>query len=85
MKKTQLPKEVSDNECDDFFNNEEFNEFIESETESEDKISNIDVVMLKTWKYLNPPTSEDDIIGGWYAGIFNNKKHTTRYIGKAQR
>ena len=41
--------------------------------------------MLKTWTFLNPPTSEDDIIGGWYAGIFSNKKRTTLYIGKAQR
>ena len=83
-KKTQLSKEVSDNECDDFFNNEEVNELSESETESEDEISNIDV-MLKTWKFLNPPTSEDDTIGGWYAGIFSNKKRATLYIGKAHR
>ena len=41
--------------------------------------------MLKTWKYLSPPTSEDGIIDGWYAGIFNNKKHATLYIGKAPR
>ena len=83
-KKTQLSKEVSDNECDDFFNEEEVNELSESETKSEDEISNIDV-MLKTWKFFNPPTSEDDIIGGWYAGIFSNKKHTMLYIGKTRR
>ena len=35
-KKTQLPKEESNNECDDFFNDKEVNELSESETESED-------------------------------------------------
>ena len=83
-KKTQVPKEVSDNECDDFFIDEEVSELPDSEMESEDEISNIDV-MQKTWKFLNPPTSEDDFVGGWYAGIFSNKKHTTLYIGKARR
>ena len=33
-KKTQLSKEVSDNECNNFFNDEEGNELSESETES---------------------------------------------------
>ena len=60
---------------------EEVHELSESETEREDEISNIDV-MLKTWKFLNPPISEDDIIDGWYAGIFSNKKSTKLYIGK---
>ena len=82
QQKRQLLKEVSDNQCDDFFNNEEVNELSESETESDDEISNIDL-MQKTWKVLNPPTSEDDIVGGWYPGIFSNKKRTTLYIGKA--
>ena len=75
---------MSDNECNDFSNNEEVTKLSESETESEDEISNIDV-MLKTWKFLNPPTSEDDIIGGWYAGIFSNKKRTMLNIGQARR
>ena len=34
----------------------------ESETESEDEISNTDV--YKIWKFLNPPTNEHDIVGG---------------------
>ena len=42
-------------------------------------------MILKTWKFLKHPTSEDDIIGGWYAGIFSNKKRTKLYIGKARR
>ena len=33
-KKTQLSKEVSDNECNNFFNDEEGNELSDSETES---------------------------------------------------
>ena len=33
-KKTQLSREVSDNECNNFFNDEEGNELSESETES---------------------------------------------------
>ena len=57
---------------------------VKRKAESEDEISNIGV-MPKTWKFLNPLTSEDDIIGGWYAGIFSNKKRTTLYIGKARR
>ena len=55
-KKTQLPKEVSDNECDDFFNNQDVNELSESETESEDEISNMNVIQKK---FLNSPTSKD--------------------------
>lgn len=74
---------MSHNEWDDFFNKKELNEIFESETEREDEISNTDV-MQKT-KFLNPPTSEDDIVGGWSTCIFSNSKCTTLYIGKAEK
>ena len=64
---------MSDNECDDFFNDKEVNELCESKKESENEISNIDVIQ-KTWKFLNRTTSEDDVVGGWYAEIFSNKE-----------
>ena len=53
---------MSNSECDDFFNFEEVNELSEIESENEDEISNINK-MQKTWKFLNLPTSEDDIVG----------------------
>lgn len=89
MKKTKKrhsyhPKEVSHNEWGDFFNKKELNEISESETEREDEISNTDVMKM-TWKFLNHPTSEDDIVGGWSTGIFSNTKCTTLYIGKAEK
>ena len=40
---------------------------------------------MKKTPVPNPPISEDDIVGGWCAGIFSNKKHTMLYIGKAWR
>ena len=64
---------MSDKECDDFFNDKEVNELCESKKESENEISNIDVIQ-KTWKFLNPTTSEDDVLCGWYAEIFSNKR-----------
>ena len=64
---------MSDNECDDFFNDKEVNELCESKKESENEISNIDVIQ-KTWKFLNPTTSEDDVLGGWCVEIFSNKE-----------
>ena len=64
---------MSDNECDDFFNDKEVNELCESKKESENEISNIDVIQ-KTWKFLNPTISEDDVLGGWYVEIFSNKE-----------
>ena len=41
--------------------------------------------MQKTWKFFNPPTSEDDIVDGWYAVIFSNKKCTTLSIVKERK
>ena len=37
------------------------------------------------WKQLSPPTKEDQIVGKWYAVIYQNRKSPMLYIVKAVR
>ena len=42
-------------------------------------------VMKDTWKQINPPEKEFDIVGKWYAVIFTRKGKFTLYVGKAMK
>ena len=61
----------------------------EDVSESEDDVS--DPVMaakwkLKiTWKTLNPPVKEDQILGKWYAIIYSSKRSSMLFVGKVLR
>ena len=69
----------------------------ESEDEVEDSLSededlempvesdlpeNASQKLLKTWRHLSPPTQESEILGMWYAGIWENKKTKKLCIGR---
>ena len=41
--------------------------------------------MKDTWKQINPPEKESDIVGKWYAVIFTQKGKFTLYVGKAMK
>ena len=41
--------------------------------------------MQSVWEKLNAPNTEEDIINRWYAAIYQNKKRTLLYVGKALR
>ena len=38
--------------------------------------------LLKTWRHLSLPTQESEILGMWYAGIWENKKTKKLCIGR---
>ena len=41
--------------------------------------------MKDTWKQINPPEKESDIVGKWYAVIFTRKGKFTLHVGKAMK
>ncbi|XP_057299067.1 PH domain-containing protein DDB_G0287875-like [Hydractinia symbiolongicarpus] len=81
-----------DSDTDEITSSEEEDEE-EEEEEGEREESEEDVVqdestdtllsMEKTWKFLNSPTKECDVVGKWYACIYDTKRGPSLYIGKA--
>ena len=39
--------------------------------------------MEYTWEFLNPPTNESEVIGKWFACIYNTKRGPNLFVGKA--
>ena len=58
-------------------------EIIEDEDEEEEEPANFR--MEDCWKFLNPPTLEEEIVGKWFACIFATKRAVNLYVGRARR
>ena len=37
------------------------------------------------WKGISPPTREDETTNGWYVAIYQEKKKSYLYVGKATK
>ena len=42
-------------------------------------------LLKKVWKRISPPTPEDEVTKGWYSAIYQEKKKSYLYVGKATR
>lgn len=63
-----------ESEDDDFATEDEANE-VESEVDT----------LNRVWSSINWPVEEDEIVGRWFAVIYNGKRTKTLYIAKANR
>ena len=41
--------------------------------------------LKKMWKGISPPTREDETTNGWYVAIYQEKKKSYLYVGKATK
>ena len=73
--------EEDENDEDAGENDEDENDE-KKEKEVEDVTENF-LCMEKTWSYLNPPTKECDVVGKWFACIYDTKRGPNLFIGKA--
>ena len=61
----------------------------EEESESEDELChpvlNAKAKLQATWKRLNPPVKENQILGKWYAIIYASKRSSMLFVAKVLR
>ena len=55
----------------------------ESSEEDEDDEDGDEMALLSLWKWLSPPTEEEEIVGKWFALVYESKKKSYVYVGKA--
>ena len=68
----------------DMSSESETDEDIMSETDEEEiEDDNDEEEMINTWKALNLPNKEENVVQKWYACIYETKKKNHLYIGKA--
>ena len=65
--------------------NEENEDEGEECSEGENFLKPTEPTLQSVWEKLNPPNTEEAIINRWYAVIYQNKKRTLLYVGKALR
>ena len=59
------------------------------EESSDEEVSDVEVTdeegLLRLWRELSPPQSEDSVVQNWYGAIYEHKKKSYLYVGKAIR
>lgn len=76
----ETPKE---NAKDSEEENEEIVEEIEEDEDKEDDDEEVEQRLVKLWKWLGSPTKEEEVVGKWFAFVYQGKKSVHLYIGKA--
>eukprot|EP00111_Clytia_hemisphaerica_P021323 TCONS_00062774-protein len=72
-------KPIHDGKSDD-----DFLEDDEDEDEVDEDESEV-ITLSRVWLSFSWPVKEDEIVGKWFAVIFNGKKNKTLYIAKVKR
>ena len=71
-------KKINDFESDDDSSSCELNE-VSSDEESLEHDSIIAAKLRKVWKILCPPSTEENLVGKWFAVSYNQGKKQTLY------
>jgi len=80
-------EKLSESESDDSENDKDDTEESENEKDESENIVISEAIstMIQTQKIINPPTKEKDLIGKWFAVVFNNKRKRSLFIAKLQK
>ena len=83
-----------DDDSDDFSDDDPLGEILVPLDDSEDEafpepmdvlVNNDETALKELWKSLSPPASEESIAQKWYGVIYDGKKKSHLYVGKATR